>query len=423
MCPAVCWKCVEDKYLSKQVKREGERLKCSVCDKTRKSFSVEHLGEVLAPVLREHIRPGDEIPEIGMGDDDHINYKQQGDPLSYWVQEILGQYFNFNEDIVEAVVASEHVDEADGDIAFFDSTADYESTRTTLGEYYSEWNFVLRELKHSRRFFNSSAQALFARLFAGIETMKSFGHKNRDKAVVRTLRRGSKLYRARTCDSLSRLNEFHARPLKNVGPPPATLARAGRMNVEGVVVFYGATDPKTCLAEMRPALGGDTALIELQTTKPLRVLDFTRLEQSHGEVLSYFQPNFTEEVERRAFLRRLHTLISQPVVPGREADYLITQTMAEYLAHVHEEPLEGILFKSVQRAGGINVVLFPEHYPVDSPDKSTFPLVYVDKSFKLFSTKEIRYKHREKRLVVDKGKVRVSSAYEEDEFLDDGWLE
>ena len=120
---------------------------------------------------------------------------------------------------------------------------------------------------------------------------------------------------------------------------------------------------------MRPALGGDTALVELQTTKPLRMLDFTRLQKSHGEGLSYFQPNFTEEVERRAFLRRLHTLISQPVVPGREADYLITQTMAEYLAHVHQEPFDGILFKSVQRAGGINVVLFPERNLAVAPGK------------------------------------------------------
>src|SRR6202040_2120908 len=98
----------------------------------------------------------------------------------------------------------------------------------------------------------------------------------------------------------------------------------------------------------------------LQTTKPLRMIDFTRLEQSYGEGLSYFQPDFTEETERRKFIRRLHSLISQPVVPGREADYLITQTMAEYLAHVHKEPFDGILFKSVQRAGGINVVLFAE---------------------------------------------------------------
>lgn len=50
---------------------------------------------------------------------------------------------------------------------------------------------------------------------------------------------------------------------------------------------------------------------------------------------------------REAFLRKLHNLISQPVVPGHEADYLITQTMAEYLAHVHQPHFDGIMFKSV----------------------------------------------------------------------------
>ncbi len=419
MASAVCWKCIEDVYLSNRVKREGERLRCSVCHETRKSFRVERLGEVLEPILREHIMTGRDIPMLD--DDDHTYYEQRGDPLSYWVQTVLDQYFDFNDEIVDAVVAAEDVDVRDGDIPFFDSAADYESTPISLHEYYAEWDFVLQELKHSRRFFSSAAQALFGRLFHGIEAMKSFGEgAKQDESVVWDLPEGSKLYRASTCDSSLRLNEFHAQPLKSVGPPPADQARAGRMNVEGVVVFYGATDPDTCLAEMRPALGGDTAMIELQTTKSLRMLDFTRLEKSHGVGLSYFQPNFNEEVERLAFLRRLHTLISQPVVPGREMDYLITQTLAEYLAHVHEEAFGGILFKSVQRAGGINVVLFAERNLRVSPGKSAFPLNYVDGSFKLFSTKEIQYKHRQRRLSEHNGKVTVAYEGEDDDYFDDG---
>src|SRR6266581_4948360 len=41
MASAVCWKCIEDLYLRDRVKREGERLKCSVCHKTRKSISIK----------------------------------------------------------------------------------------------------------------------------------------------------------------------------------------------------------------------------------------------------------------------------------------------------------------------------------------------------------------------------------------------
>ena len=132
-----------------------------------------------------------------------------------------------------------------------------------------------------------------------------------DEGVVWNLPKGSQLYRARVCDSTAKLKEFYADPFEKVGPPVPQHARAGRMNVEGVTMFYGARDIETCLAEMRPALGGDTAVIELQTTIALRVLDFTKLEESHGVGLSYFQPDFDAEVDRLAFLRRLHTLISR----------------------------------------------------------------------------------------------------------------
>lgn len=411
MASAVCWKCIKDKYLRDRVKREGKRLKCTECNRTLKGFTVEHLGEVLEPILYEHIEPGEQIPKLD--DDDQAYYEQEGDDLLHWVQTVLGQDFDFDDEIVEAVIAAEHVDVRDGDIPFFDITANYEDRPPALDGYYAEWNYVLEELKHSRRFFNSSAQALFGRLFHDVETMRRFGKDSKPDKVVWEFPEGSMLYRARICGSSAQLNEFHAQPYETCGPPAAKNARAGRMNVEGVAVFYGATDQDTCLAEMRPALGGDTAIIALETTKPLRMLDFTRLEKSHGEGLSYFQPDFSEEVRRREFLRRLHTLISQPVVPGREEDYLITQTMAEYLAHIHQEPFDGIFFKSAQRAGGTNVVLFSDRNRQDA-SKNKFPLKYAPKSLKLFSTKEIQYKHSEKHFVEAGGEIKRTYVLSDD---------
>ena len=67
-------------------------------------------------------------------------------------------------------------------------------------------------------------------------------------------------------------------------------------------------------------------------------------------------------------------------------DYLITQTMVEYLAHVHKQPFDGVLFKSVQRSGGANIVIFPQA-------DGSFPVAYVEESFKLFSTTSIQYSH------------------------------
>lgn len=333
-------------------------------------------------------------------------WEQEGDPLSFHIQEVIGQYLGFEDEIVEALVDNEDVWEPDGDIPFFDSSSDYVSKPTHAYAYYEEWDYVLEDLKHRTRFFSSAAASFFERLFDGVDRRKSWNNETRaDQGVVWELPAGSHLFRARICRSFS-IKDAFKEPLKYVGPPPPPQAPAARMNPEGVAIFYGATDCETCLAEVRPALGDEIAVIKLQTTKPLHTLDFTRLEDSYSR-LSYFQPDFNEQAEKGVFLRRLQRLISQPVVPGREADYLITQTMAEYLAHVHNKPFDGIFFGSVQRAEGINAVLFPD-------PTGAFPVTYVDKSFKLFRTTSIKHTHHEISVsVMDDGEIWVD--YEPDD--------
>ena len=351
----------------------------------RKSIHAEQLAEVLDPILQEHFEPGPEVKKFGQDDEEW--WEQEGDSLSFFIQEILGQYLGFEDEIVDALVEHEDCWPPDGDIPFFDASQDYVEKPARPYEYYQNWNYVAEDLKHGHRFFSSAAASLFETIFADVENMKWRAPKAAVENVVWELPKHTELFRARICDSEGLVKCAYKEPLKHIGPPPPAQARAGRMNVEGVAVFYGATDSETCLAEIRPAIGNDTVIIKLHTTKPLRVLDFTRLEACYKE-LSYFQPDFTEQCERASFLRRLQSLISQPIIPGRETDYLITQTMAEYLAHVHDKPFAGILFKSVQRAGGTNIVLFPS-------SANTFPLEYVQKSFKLFSTRSIAYKHDE----------------------------
>jgi hypothetical protein len=353
------------------------------------------------------------------GEDDHDHWEQRGDPLSFCVQEVVGECFGFEDDIVDAIVAAEDVDPSDGDVPFFDDTCNYVGSPVSLHEYFAEWNFAVQELKYRRRFFSSSAKALFDKLFDGVEEMQAWSDEgNNHESVVRELPKGSELFRARICDSHSVLKDILSDPFKHVGPPPASKARAGRMNADGVTVFYGATDQDTSLAEMRPPLGGDSAVITLQTTKTLRMLDFKRLQFAYGgEPLSYFQPDFAEQVEKNGFRRRLHKLISQPITPGREADYLITQTMAEYLSHIHETPFDGVLFASVQRAEGTNVVLFPEHNFAGDSDANSFPLKYVDASIKVFSTKMVEYRHRERHIYLAEGKIVAN--YDPDDFPDD----
>jgi hypothetical protein len=400
MARALCHGCVEDYYLSKIISNEGTLIKCSVCGAVeRKAITVKRLGQIMEPIMREHFEFGPQIRKFG--EDDKDWWEQDGDPISEAVQEVLGQYFDFDDEIVEAIVEADDYWPPDGEEAYWDTTNLYVPTRVRTEHYLADWHNTLLELKHGRRFFSPSSRALFEKLFDGIDDLRA---KKGDRLlpVARVLPKGTSIYRARICNSRAMLKSIFTDPIQELGPPPSNEARAGRMNAEGVVVLYAARDLKTCLAEMRPALGCEIAVIEMKTTQALRVLDFSRLDEARsGKALSYFQNDFKDQVERRAFLRRLHSLISQPIVPGSEADYLITQTMAEYLAHVHDKPFDGILFSSVQRAGGMNIVLFPEKGLLTKQPAEAFRVKYVDNSIKLVSTAAIRYTHHELIVRVD----------------------
>jgi hypothetical protein len=413
MCSAVCHECVEDPYLKQIIQNDGTPTLCAVCQSaTNTAFTVDELGALMEPIMRENFSLGGQIKRFYA--DDHEGWTQEGDPMSYVVQEVLGQYFDFEDEIVEAVCNAEDYWPGDGGDAYWDNTSNYVERRVQIGHYYEQWSDTLSELKSSRRFFSPSALDLFKKLFDDIDALKAWTGK-KYLPVVRVLPVGTKFHRARIFNSHSVLKDICTDPFLHAGPPPHEHAHAGRMNTDGVVVFYGAREEGTALAELRPAIGNEVAVITVKTTRRLRLLDFSRLEKARtGKALSYFQPNFIEEVEKQKFLRRLHQLIAQPVIPGRETDYLITQTMGEYLAHVYPKPFDGILFASTQRANGINIVLFSKPDLITNSVGEAFGIEYINDSLRLFSTEKIKHTHRKISFSLHKGEPYISNDYDYD---------
>jgi hypothetical protein len=389
---AVCWRCIEDDFLKEKVRDDGTPQECSLCKRTdANAFGPVELAGVLEPVLHDNFLPYSE-----------------GAPLSDVLKEsVIRQTLGFEEEIVDALKTNEKVCLQPGQEPFFSNSQMYVEMHITSTRYFESWNSVLDLLKHRRRFFNGSAKELFTGLFAGVENRICWAQPEEDRKVVWDFVKGSALYRARICSSAETKKAALSDPFKNVGPPPPECAHSGRMNPEGVPVFYGSLDWQTCVAETRPAIGNITAVIMLETTKALRLLDFRRLGKSYAR-LSYFQPDYADQCEKGEFLGHLQWLISQPIVPGRESDYIITQTLAEYLAHVHEQPFDGILFDSVQRKEGTNIVLF-------SGLDGDFPLSYVENSVTFYSTHSIDYDHTECYVDPD-GEVTFGRDYEEEEW-------
>lgn len=180
------------------------------------------------------------------------------------------------------------------------------------------------------------------------------------------------IYRARAFQSEDELLQAMKRPDLHLGTPPPPKARAGRMNAQGIAVFYGANEAKAAVCEVRPPVGSRVLVARFHVVRPLRLLNLVALS-SVTEAGSIFDPKYASRLERAAFLRSLRGRIARPVMPDDEATkYLATQAIADFLAANNVPMVDGILFPSVQAgSSGTNVVLFHSAAKVEQLDLPT----------------------------------------------------
>ncbi|MBB3885297.1 RES family NAD+ phosphorylase [Xanthomonas campestris pv. campestris] len=358
------------------IKDDERMVRCTECKGKRSGISIGDLGRKLEPLLRRYYVEGAEYPVFEHEDSEKPSWHQRGEDLDNIVQATLKHCYNCNEDIVDAVKDAEDTDPRSGEYGFWRDEANYQFRFVQYEpSWFPGWDETKAELMHGRRFFSPAAMKMFDALFKDIDNIKAW-HRGKQRRVCYKLSVGKKLFRARVVDSRSAQLDVIAEPARHVGPPPAEIARSGRMNAEGVAVLYASTEASTCVAEMRPAIGSTLAVIELKTTQKLRLLDLSRLERAWGG-LSLFDPNHEPKRIRLAALQQLHGLVSKPILPGKEAEYIVTQTMAEYLAHVCDKPFDGIRFRSAQDASGTNIVLFGLANPKDNDLSSRFGVEYT----------------------------------------------
>ncbi|PKL38659.1 MAG: hypothetical protein CVV41_22380 [Candidatus Riflebacteria bacterium HGW-Riflebacteria-1] len=270
------------------------------------------------------------------------------------IQEILAdKYYDF-----EAACLGEETE--------FSSDSYYIESSTTDEKWQNEWREFERSLKTETRFFSRIASRLLSLAFDDIDKMQT---SNGRSLVVDAGPKTSfvSFYRARNFQSDKALKSALANPDKYVGPPPSSFAKAGRMNAHGISVFYGANNPEAALAEVRPPVGSKVVIARFEIIRPIRLLDLTALDlvTTNGSI---FDSTYIDRLERTMFLRNLSRRITIPVMPDDEPlVYLATQAIADFLASENTPSLDGILFPSVQTAGGaLNAVLFHKASRVES---------------------------------------------------------
>jgi hypothetical protein len=361
----VCALCVGEPFLHDRIVALAFDRPCWFCGKTGPAVPVAWLADEVEMAFASHyVRTSNEPDgfEYAMMSDPDSSYEfERGGEEVLWA---VAGAAEVSEEVAQEVLdilGDRHADfdsAAMGEECEFDPESYYERRGPNDIEFQLGWRSFEQSLRTENRYFNKEAEALLERIFAGIETFRD----HRGRPVIQTAGPGlaiSGFHRARVFHADEGLRRALERPDRELGPPPSSLAVAGRMNAHGVSLFYGATDPAAALAEIRPPAGSRALLGSFEVVRPLRLLDIDALRSVYVEG-SVFDAGYMGRLELAKFLESLGTRMTMPVMPADEpSEYLITQVIADYLATDTALRLDGILYPSAQRRGQhSNVVLF-----------------------------------------------------------------
>ncbi len=341
----VCWTCVGDAFLRSKIKKSGKTAACDYCGKRRRSFALGEIGDLTMEAIEDHYAVASE----SSGDDlDHV-VAEEAEIDAPLARDLVAWMRDQTYDFEAAKI---------GEPQRFDKENYYRAKESMGWELQVAWEEFEAGFKHSSRFFSRAAIAMFERIFTQLSDLRAaegapvIVEAGPQKSI-------STLYRGRVFFSEEATHEALKYPHRHMGPPPDGMAIAGRMNPQGISVFYGATSLETVLSETRPPVGANVVVAKFELVRPLLLLNVSAFRKVLTQG-SMFDPAFLDRQNRGAFLNRLARRISRPIMPGDEPlDYLATQAMAEYFAELHEPRLDGLIYGSAQAGSQAqNVVLF-----------------------------------------------------------------
>lgn len=344
----ICYDCVGDEYISKEIKKRGSSSeRCSYCSSRKKTIGISNLAEEMHKVFTRYYRSrtdGDLYPGYNLGDP---------------AETIISECLQIDEDIttdIHDALKSLYNDYFDGEV--YSDDVEYKSDLPSSEMFDYKWQEIKKSLQGEARFFNQKVKDFFEEIFHKIENLHTIDNQN----AISIISGEQSIFRARVFEDYLQVEDALKHPERHFGPPPQPLATSGRMNAQGISVFYGAFSSDIAISEVRPAVGNHVVVAEFNPLKPLRVLNISSLDKLRYDKGSYFDPEYADQLGRTSFLQTLSQKLRLPASGKKtESEYLITQAVAEYLSVLKDPSIDGIIFKSTQVA-------------IDDKDKQNGPL-------------------------------------------------
>lgn len=226
------------------------------------------------------------------------------------------------------------------------------------------WSRIKSTLEKESRFYNSNIVGAFTYVFGRPGIYKELYN---DPSVVKEVFPDSDfdIFRARDFGSPESAVRALLVPERELARPPARIARAGRMNADGISVFYGAKDKEVALAEIRPPVGSNVVIARFCIArKKIRLLDVEGLRNTYGR---YILKGYDKAIVSD-FIENFGNQVTVPVVPENESkEYIITQVISDYLSSRTDIDIDGLIYKSAQTGAlrNENIVLFHKSSKVE----------------------------------------------------------
>ena len=347
----ICSRCIGEQYLRDEVSQRGEAGQCSYCNKSSACYPMKEMAIRVQSALEQFYRNADSCMDRLIRFLGRLEGPGENDQRLCPTIRALAQVPPAAAEDIGALLA-----EKDGQFAM--DSFWVKKDLANPDAWGQKWSNFENFLKTESRFFGRYGRNSLEEVFGEIDTLSTLD----GRSLVLGAGPGhdvASLYRARVFQSDERLERALCNPAVELGPPPSREARGGRLNADGISVFYGATDTRVAIAEVRPPVGSLIAVGRFDIVRDLRLLDLRALTCANTSG-SVFDTKLARNTERAMFLRTVTARITRPIMPDDEVlDYLPTQAMADFLASDAETELDGILYPSVQvPGGGLNAVVF-----------------------------------------------------------------
>ena len=351
-----------------------------ICGKRRRAMGFSELCERVHEVITgEFDRTANEPDSWAPYKEGDVDWERDGEPVDQILYEVLGCDEPLMEALKEELSNQYHSfdDAAAGEEDPYGDEVHYEPKEPNDIEFRGLWSIFETEIRTKARFFSSKAKSILDEIFRDLNRFS-----NHSTSLVRDAGPSTStdvIYRARRASDAAEIARMVKCPATELSSPQSRLTSSGRMNPRWISMFYGAFDPDTCIAEIRPPIGSYAVVGRFSIVRKLKLLDLNALQDLFVKKASYFDPEFRHLRDKARFLNHLVEIMSRPVMPTDEDyQYLPTQAVAEYLSENMKPRLDGLIFPSSQRDGhGENVVLF-RHATTVAPDGSDDLDIEVD---------------------------------------------